>query len=56
MKDGEEVDTTEDIETNIEEDGEEIKDTSELREDLQHIVDTFLKDGEKGDAAEGQDS
>lgn len=46
MNDGKEVETTEDVETNIEEDGEEIKDSSELREDLQHIVDSFLHDGE----------
>ncbi|XP_063968928.1 ankyrin-2-like isoform X41 [Lytechinus pictus] len=43
MRDGEEVDQQEEVETNIEEDGV-VKENSELREDLQQIVDGLLKD------------
>ena len=43
MKDGEEVDQQEEVETNIEEDGI-MKENSELREDLQQIVDGLLSD------------
>lgn len=43
MRDGEEVDQQEEVETNIEEDGV-VKDNSELREDLQQIVDGLLND------------
>ena len=43
MKDGEEVDQQEEVETNIEEDGI-VKENSELREDLQQIVDGLLSD------------
>ncbi|XP_033123044.1 ankyrin-3-like isoform X9 [Anneissia japonica] len=42
--DGEEVDQSQDIKTNIVEDGEEIADATELRGDLQQIVDNFLQD------------
>lgn len=43
MRDGEEVDQQEEVETNIEEDGV-VKENSELREDLQQIVDGLLND------------
>ena len=52
IRDGEEVDTTEDVETNIEEDGEEVE-SSELREDLQKMVDQFLQ--EDGTAAASEE-
>ena len=44
IRDGEEVDVTEDVSTNVEEDGQEIE-SSELREDLQKMVDQFLTEG-----------
>ncbi|XP_071481709.1 uncharacterized protein [Diadema antillarum] len=43
MRDGEEIDQQEECETNIEEDGI-VKENSELREDLQQIVDGLLSD------------
>ncbi|XP_071954021.1 uncharacterized protein [Antedon mediterranea] len=42
--DGEEVNQSQDIQTNIVEDGEEVTDAKELRGDLQQIVDNFLQD------------
>ncbi|XP_022079193.1 ankyrin-2-like isoform X7 [Acanthaster planci] len=49
IRDGEEVDVTEDVETNIQEDGEEVE-RSELREDLQRMVDQFLSEDAKAAA------
>lgn len=44
VRDGEEVDTTENVETEIEQDGI-VTDAAELRDDLQQLVDQFLSDG-----------
>ncbi|XP_077864621.1 uncharacterized protein LOC144350182 isoform X2 [Saccoglossus kowalevskii] len=42
IRDGEEVEVEESTDTKIEEDGQEVQDPSELREDLQQMIDSFL--------------
>ncbi|WP_411016829.1 hypothetical protein, partial [Salmonella sp. s51944] len=44
IRDGKEVETTENVQTDIEQDGV-VTDATELREDLQQLVDQFLTDG-----------
>lgn len=44
VRDGEEVETTENVDTEIEQDGI-VTDAADLRDDLQQLVDQFLEDG-----------
>lgn len=44
VRDGEEVETSENVDTEIEQDGI-VTDAADLRDDLQQLVDQFLEDG-----------